>query len=125
MSLFSFIWRREHLLAWLRQPRVWWPLVFSTAGVVISWWLALSLNLSNNEGVVMRYSVYLGANWISDAPLFVILPLTATAIVLVNVLLGYLIGRRTLLLGSLWLWSAVAWSVGFGWLIFLLVQFNS
>jgi len=118
-------WRRESWRSFWRQRLVWLPVSLMVLFVVLSWWWLWRRLPSQAELSVLRYSVSLGPNWL-DNPAWLYLPAAlATVTALLNTLLAYTLGRKTLLLKQLWLWSGVVLTFGWWWLVVLLVWINT
>ncbi|KKS74879.1 MAG: hypothetical protein UV47_C0004G0008 [Parcubacteria group bacterium GW2011_GWA2_42_80] len=120
--LFLF-WQRETWRAWWRRPAVFMPAVIATVFIIICWYLATKMIQS--ETLIMRYSIYVGTNWLTPGKWILILPSLATVIVGINLALAYLVSRSSLALRYLWLWSAVFMAVGWCWLSWLILRINS
>lgn len=125
MSRFYFPWRRESWRVFWHQRTVALPILLAAGSVVASWLVAARTPSLPGESHVVRYSIYLGANWIGDDWVSFLPPLVATLFVGVNVALAYLTARRTLVVQQVWLWSAALVGVGFLWQTLLLAWFNS
>lgn len=119
--LFVF-WQRETWRAFWRRPAVYLPVVLAAGFVIANWFLVMSL--PPTETVIMRYSIYVGTNWLAVEWWKYAMPGTATLLVALDVALAYLVTRSSLALRYLWLWTAVAVAAGFCWLSWLLVRIN-
>ena len=125
MQLFSFPWRRESWRVFWRQRSVALPLLLAAGGVVASWLVSAAIPVRPGEYRVIRYSIYVGTNWIGGTAQSFLPALVATLFVALNVALAYLTARRTLVVRQLWLWAAALISLGFLWQSLLLAWFNS
>ena len=119
--LFVF-WQRETWRAFWRRPAVYLPALVATGFVVANWFLVMGL--PSIETVIMRYSIYVGTNWLALEWWKYAVPGVATLVVVVDVLLAYQVARSSLALRYLWLWTAVGVAAGFCWLSWLLVRIN-
>lgn len=119
-----WLWRRPLWRSFWYQRGVVIPLVLASGLVAVTWleiWLMLP---PITEAVVMRYSIYVGINWLGGPTALYLLPAFSTVSLVINVLLAYALGR-TSSLKYLLLWPSVGISLGFAWLGFLIVRFNS
>ena len=118
-------WHRELWRSFWRQYSVIIPLVLTMIALVAIWFLAINFINSSADLVTLRYSLYIGSNWLASPKEFLYLPLVATFCVIADLVLSYLIGRRTIVIRYLFLWTSVGMAIGFLWLIMLLISFNS
>ncbi|MFH1866762.1 MAG: hypothetical protein ABIJ81_01625 [Patescibacteria group bacterium] len=116
----SFAWR-----SFCRSPNTLALIVVSLILNLVSWWLPYwQLELGDNF-LTIRYSIYVGANWVAPWYYIFLPPLTGLLILIVNIILGYLVGRYSITMRFTFLWLAVMANLALAWLIFLLVVFNS
>lgn len=125
MPVRFLLWQRESWWSFWRQRATATPLALATVLLLISWLEVAFAPQPLENTFVLRYSIYLGVNWLTDPGWLWLLPSLSTGMVLVNVVMSYTIGRAGLLLKYVWLWSAVAVAAGWWWLIWLLVRFNT
>lgn len=121
----KLLWQREIWRSFWRQKSLWLPQLLTILTLGILWWIILVIKINENEFAVVRYSVLLGPNWIADYASLLWLPLTATLLAILNSLLAYLLGRRTIIIKQLWLWINWVLTVGWLWLAWLLYLINS
>jgi hypothetical protein len=120
-----FLWQRESWRAFWRQPGVVVPLSLAVLIILTTWVVVLTAPTPFENSLRLRYSIYVGTNWLTGPRAFWLVPGFATLCVLSNVAFAYTIARRTLVLRYFWLWSAVVVALGWFWLAVLLRQFNS
>lgn len=89
------------------------------------WLLAFLAPVSHLYSFTLRYSIYFGPNWVVSPAWLIALPAVASLLVIIDLFLAYIVGRGTVILAHLWLWTAVVMAAGFMWLEWLLVGFNS
>jgi len=118
-------WQRELWRAFWRQYSVVIPLALTVVALVAIWFLAINFVNSSADLVTLRYSLYIGSNWLASPREFLFLPLAATLCIAIDLVLSYLVGRRTIIIRYLFLWASVGTAVGFLWLVMLLISFNS
>lgn len=123
MGLF-LSWQRESLRSFLRQRNTLVPIAIAVLAVAATWVGVIRIPSYTNQSFVLRYSMYVGTNWLTAAYWFFMVPIVSTLLVLLNCTLAYLVGRNTLLIKYLWLWSAAAVALGFWWLSVLLIWYN-
>lgn len=116
-------WQRETWRAFWRRPTVYLPAALAFCLLVVTWYLVV--RVWQQETVIMRYSIYVGTNWLVPAGWLYILPVLATITVLVDLILAYVIARSSLVIRYLWLWLAVFMASGFAWLSWLFFRINS
>lgn len=122
MKLLFWSWERETWRAFWRRPSSFVPSLLAIVSLLLNWFIAS--RMWQMGSVIMRYSIYVGANWLAAGKWIVILPATATVIVVLDLVLAYAVTRASLVLRYLWLWSAVFVSVGSLWLSWLLFRIN-
>ncbi|HLD85999.1 MAG TPA: hypothetical protein VJA28_00940 [Patescibacteria group bacterium] len=120
--LFLF-WQRETWRAFWRRPPVLTPAIMTVVLVALSWFMAARVLPS--EVAIMRYSIYVGTNWLVPAGWIFILPAIATLVAVFDFSLAYGATRASLILRYLWLWAAVFVAAGTSWLGWLLLRINS
>ncbi len=120
-----FLWQREAWRAFWRQPGVAVPLVLSCLFLLATWVVVLTAPAPFANSLRLRYSIYVGTNWLTDRVGFLLVPGVATVCLVANVACAYTVARRTLALRYFWLWAAVVVGAGWLWLTVLLRQFNS
>ena len=120
--LFLF-WQRETWRAWWRRPAVFLPGIIAAIFIIICWFMAT--RIIQSETFIMRYSIFVGTNWLTSSKWILLLPSLATVIVGFDLVLAYLVARSSLVLRYLWLWTAVFMAAGWCWLIWLLQRINS
>lgn len=123
MKLSFLFWQRETWRAFWRRPASFIPVLIAIIFVSLNWFVATKL--WQFDTVIMRYSIYVGTNWLAPGSWIFILPGIATFIVLIDLVLAYLVARSSLALRYLWLWTAVFVSVGAYWLSWLLLRINT
>ncbi len=127
-GIFTMIWRsflfwqRENWRAFWRRPAVLVPAILAFLSLIFLWYL--SIKLLSLETVILRYSIYVGANWLVSGFWFIIMPSIATIMVLIDLVLAYFVSRTSLALVYLWLWTAVFIVVSAIWLCWLLIRIN-
>ncbi len=117
------LWQREAWRAFWRQKATLTPAIITGAVLVAMW--VVTFQLPPSELVIMRYSIYVGPTWIAPMRGLILVPLTGSLFAVADLAFAYLLGRSSVALKYLWLWSAVAMSLGFLWLNWLLVRINS
>lgn len=120
-----FLWQRESWRAFWRQRTIVVPLLAAAVLVVVCWVSVSMAPKPLDNALVLRYSIYLGINWLTDPFWIWIVPVASTVTVALNVVLAYTIGRSGLVLKYVWLWMSVALAGGWLWLLWLLARFNS
>lgn len=123
MKLSFLFWQRETWRAFWRRPASFIPVLIALIFVGLNWFIAAKL--FRFDTVIMRYSIYVGTNWLAPGNWIFILPGLTSLIVLVDFALAYLVARSSLALRYLWLWSAVFVSLGACWLAWLLLRINT
>jgi hypothetical protein len=120
-----FLWQRESWRAFWRQWAVMAPLLLSAVILVLIWIVVITASVSQDNSFALRYSIYVGTNWLTEPYYFYLIPAVATIFVVSNVFLSYTLTRRSLVLKYLWLWVTVFMVGGFLWLALLLKSFNT
>jgi hypothetical protein len=120
-----FLWQRESWRAFWRQRSVMTPLFSIAVILIITWVTVITAPISSDNSFALRYSIYVGINWLTEPFYFYLLPIVATIFVVINVFLSYTLARRSLVLKYLWLWATVFIVGGFLWLAWLLRSFNT
>ena len=121
----KLLWQREVWRSFWRQKSLWLPQLLTALTLLALWWVILAIKISQDEFAVVRYSVLLGPNWIADYKSLLWLPVTATGLAILNSILAYLLGRRTIIIKQLWLWLNWVLALGWLWLAWLLHLINS
>ncbi len=116
-------WKRDTWRVWWRRPLVYIPTFLAGLGLVLTWYLAFQVVVE--DAVIMRYSIYVGTNWLAPQSWIYNIPITATAIVLIDLFLAYSLARTSLIIRYLLLWVGVFSALGFSWLAWLLLRINS
>lgn len=116
-------WQRETWRAFWRRPSVYIPAIIAFCLVAVCWYLAIKV--LEQDTLIMRYSIYVGTNWLVPARWIYNLPTLSTISVIFDLALAYLVARSSLVIRYLWLWTAVFMSAGFSWLGWLLLRINS
>ena len=119
-----FLWQRESWRAFWHQRSVIAPLVLAATLVLATWVVVVTAPAPFENSFILRYSIYIGTNWLAAPSAFWWIPMLATLCLGINVFFAYTLARRTLVLRYLWLWFEVAVSAGWFWLALLLRQFN-
>ena len=116
----SFSWR-----SFWRSPLIFMPLVTALIINLLSLWLTWRQLEWGQSFLTIRYSIYVGANWV--APWFYIYlpPVVGLIILGANTWLAFMMGTRNISLRYLLMLVAALVSVALAWLQFLLVVFNS
>ena len=117
------LWQREAWRAFWRQRTTLIPAGITGAILTATW--VVAFQLPDSELVIMRYSIYVGPTWIAPTRWLIAVPLTGSLFALLNLTLAYVAGRSSVAIKYLWLWSAVVVSLGFLWLMWLLIRINS
>lgn len=125
MQWFSLTWRRESWRVFWRQRGVFVPIIVALAALAAGWFVVAVSPVQPGEARVVRYSIYVGTNWIAEPWVSYYVPGVATLFVVIDIALTYLTARRSVVLKYVWLWAAAITSVGFLWLALLLAWFNS
>ncbi|MFA4936714.1 MAG: hypothetical protein WC575_00255 [Patescibacteria group bacterium] len=116
----SFAWR-----AYWRSPKVLVPLCLSLFIDVLVWLLPYWQLSFDSDFLTIRYSIYVGTNWLA-AKYFIFLPAVICLIfIIVNTFISYTVGKISLILRSIILWQTVIICLAFCWLEILLIVFNS
>ncbi len=123
MKLSFLFWQRENWRAFWRRPASFVPAIVAVIFVVLNWFMATKL--WQFDTVIMRYSIYVGTNWLAPGKWIFILPAITSFMVVVDFTLAYVLTRSSLALRYLWLWSAVFVAVGAYWLSWLLWRINT
>lgn len=121
LRLLSF-WQKENWRSFWRRPAIYMPALLSVVLVLINWYLAS--RFLAQENIILRYSIYVGANWLTPARWVFLVPGVASLVIIADLSLAYVIARSSLVLKYLWLWSAVFMAAGFLWLTWLLWRIN-
>lgn len=124
MKWLSFTWRRESWRVFWRQRGVYIPIILALIAVAASWFVVAMTPVQPGESRVVRYSIYVGTNWIADPWVSYMVPALATLFVIIDIALTYLTARKSVVLQYVWLWAAALTSLGFLWLTLLLAWFN-
>ncbi|MFH1112124.1 MAG: hypothetical protein V1712_03610 [Patescibacteria group bacterium] len=115
----GFAWR-----SFWRSPHVLMPLGLSLFINLITWLLPYWQLGSDNNFLTIRYSIYVGTNWLG-AEYFIYLPaLVCLLFIVLNIFVSYIVGRLNVFLRSIFLWQTVVICLAFGWLELLLIVFN-
>ncbi len=116
----SFAWR-----VYWRSPKVLLPLCLSLFINLLVWLLPYWQLSFDNDFLTIRYSIYVGSNWLAPQ-YFIFLPaLVYLLFIIFNIFISYLVGKASLILRSLLLWQTVIIGLAFCWLELLLIVFNS
>jgi hypothetical protein len=115
-------WRRETWRFFWRRPSVLVPATLTVVLLVVNWYV--SAKYLTLDTVILRYSIYVGTNWLTPARWIFWLPLGGSLIAAVDIGLAYFIARNSLVLRYLLLWSAAFSAGGLLWLNWLLFRVN-
>ena len=116
----SFSWR-----TYLRAPRNFFPLLLALLSNIFQWVMVFTEFPKGDGFLIIRYSIFTGANWLAPWYYILSLPLAGLAFLIVNFFVGYFIGSSSLLMRQVLLWIGLLLNLALSWLIFLLVIFNS
>ncbi|MBI5465885.1 MAG: hypothetical protein HY974_01195 [Candidatus Kerfeldbacteria bacterium] len=125
MAWLSFLWQRESWRAFLRRRGIIIPALLALGLVLLNWLLIFLAPPSPVQSFTLRYSIYFGPNWVVAPSSLVVLPVLSSLLVGLDLFLAYVVGRGTVILAHVWLWTGVAVALGLLWLSWLLVGFNS
>jgi len=125
MFWLSYLWKHESWWGFLRRRSIIIPSALAVILVGLIWLLAFLAPVSPAQSFTLRYSIYFGPNWIVSPAWLIALPAIASIIVTIDLFLAYIVGRGTVIMAHIWVWTAVAVAAGFMWLEWLLVGFNS
>ncbi len=118
-----WVWRREGWRAFWRRPGVAVVAAVAVLLAAVSWYLAWLVPPA--DSLILRYSVYVGANWLAEPGRRYLVPTLATVFVALDLALAYLSGRHSGLLRQAWLWSGVLVAAAALWLSWLLFRINA
>lgn len=120
-----FLWQRESWGAFWRQRAIMAPLLLVAVILVLIWIVVITAPISLDNSFALRYSIYIGINWLTEPRYFYLIPVVTTIFVVSNIFLSYILARRSLVLKYLWLWATFFIASGFLWLALLLKSFNT
>ncbi|HBV33268.1 TPA: hypothetical protein DIC39_02665 [Patescibacteria group bacterium] len=116
----SFSWR-----SFWRSPLIFGPVALALIISLASLWFTWQ-QLELGQGfLTIRYSIYVGANWVAPWFFIYLPPVVALLILAINTVLAFVLGTRHISLRYLLLTAAALASAALAWLQFLLVVFNS
>lgn len=116
----SFSWR-----SFWRSPLIFGPLILALFISLASLWLTWNYLELGQGFLTVRYSIYVGANWVAPWYYIYLAPVVSLVILVVNTAMAFMMGQRSINLRYLLITAAALASIALAWLQFLLVVFNS